>query len=681
MSDRRICLLQARRFMRKKCSLRKMIRKGIHAIYTNPKIFHYSCACYSAWWIVSGCILRNNFSHSCFQLVSSVLVLASMAEAPGRGGIRQRLDHAEALAQAPSALAKFLLQEFAWGRMSATEVQRIAGHAKQDMDQVRAGRTLNDLDQLAAIGTEGYNPGNCYRDVMKIINKHSDLPPATQVDMPTKRGNGTCSLMLPHVVFSYLYHRNREQFEKLFCPGGTDQLKKFWSQCQHTPGFKDQSARSTLKPDRCVPVGCHGDEVPVAGRGKTYCKFSVVFSWFSLWASMLPTRESLLLIWCSNPAQFVEGVEGTLHTYWSALSWSLKALAAGRWPTRDWRGIRFDPQSAEGQKGGSLLAGGFYGILISLCGDLDYNNKFLSLPHWSSSTRPCNLCLCTATGSHTWRDFRLEAPWRSTLFTSLGWMADPGRSRCILFDNPNISGLTAQPDWMHIKFLGFQQFFLGSCLFLLCHQLLPSSPLQNLRRIGLMVFRLQRRRPGTTRIPLNYWSKLSVFMKKKGFPKMKGSAAQIKAAVPLIRAVWLKFASHENLNHRRISLVFKLDREIEDILVEFSPQHGYYALPLEQARNIREKQAALSQLMVMLEEFYSNEPRPLFNVVSKLHYAAHAVDSANTLHPFLNWCWKGEDFMSVTSTLISACLRSRNDIGATVAAMDRYRYAMYRQWS
>lgn len=549
------------------------------------------------------------------------------------------------------------------------------------MDQVRAGKTLKDLDNLAKLGTDGHNPGNCYRDVMRIINRIPDLPPVTKVEMPTKRGDSSCSLMLPHVVFSYLYHHSRERFEMLFCPGGPRQLRQFWSQCKNTPSFKDCSLRSTLNPEKCVPLGCHGDEVPVAGRGKTYCKFSVVFSFFSLCATMMPTRESLLLIWCSNPAQFVDGPAGTLHQFWTILSWSLQCLSTGRFPSRDWRGVRYDPQSPEGIKAGSYLAGGWYGILLSLCGDLDYNNKFLSLPHWSSATRPCNLCFCTAAGSHTWRDFRLNAPWRETLLTSVSWMADPARSRCPLFDNPHVSGVSVQPDWMHVKFLGFMQFFLGSCLFLLCHQLMPSTPLQNLRRIGLMVFRSQSRSQAGTRIPLSYWSKLTVFMKKKGFPKMKGSAAQIKAAVPLIRKVWSKFASPDNLNHRRVSLVFKLDHEIEKIFSEYSPQHGYYALPLEQSRIVKEKQAALSQFMVILEEQYAAEARPLFNVVSKLHYASHAVDSASSLHPFLNWCWKGEDFMSVTSTLISACLRSRTDIAATVAAIDRYRYAMYRQWS
>lgn len=233
----------------------------------------------------------------------------------------------------------------------------------------------------------------------------------------------------------------------------------------------------------------------------------------------MPTCESLLLIWACNPQMFIDGVGGTLDCFWKVVQWSFTILFSGKWPSHDHRGVRYPKGSPEERKSGTWLAGGFYCIVLSLCGDLDYNNKFLNLPHWSNAKRPYNLYRYTSLGPTTWKDYRAIAPWRSTCFTTPSWHADTERSTCPIFNTPNISGLTVQPDWMHIKYLGFMQFFLGSVLYILTHTIMPSSPLQNSRRIGLIVSRLQRRWQESARIPVRVWSKLTTFMKEKRVPK------------------------------------------------------------------------------------------------------------------------------------------------------------------
>lgn len=602
-----------------------------------------------------------------------------MASSTRRGGIQQRLQAEARELEAPSSLAQYLLVEFAWGRMSPQQVQTIAAHAVDDMQKVAEGKNLQELKKLSKIATGGHHEGNAYRDLMVIVNRTSNLPPASKIDLPTKRGESTSSLLLPHEVFPYLYHYDYEMFQKQFFPKGTSELERFWDQCKEHPNLRNQSVLENLEPAKTVPIGCHGDEVPVAGRGKTYCKYSVVWSWFSLCSTLMPTKQSLLLIWCANPAMFIDGAGGTLDCFWLLFAWSLSILATGRWPHADWRGIAYERGSAGFTKAGRALAGGFKAVLCSLVGDLDYFHKFMNLAHWSSNQRPCTLCRCTTNGPLTWKDYRTNAPWRATVYTPETWRADPDVGSCRIFDAPHVSGCTLQPDWMHIKFLGFMQYFLGSCLFVLTHHIMPSSPLHNLHRIGLMVCRLQRAST-TTKMGLRHFAKLTLFMKKKGFPKMKGSAASIKCVIPAIRKIWDRFRSQDNVVHQRVSLIFQLDAQVERILQQYSPLAGYYALPADQAAIVFQKQNQLSALMVMLEEHYADEPRPLFNTVSKLHYTAHSTSSAGTMHPFLSWCWRGEDFMSVTSTLVSSCLRGRNDVAATVAAIDKYRFALHQQW-
>eukprot|EP00971_Amphidinium_carterae_P236935 4702524-Amphidinium_carterae.1 len=90
-----------------------------------------------------------------------------------RLGVRQRLAAADvrdarkmfALQGAkPSRLAKLLLEQWAWGNMSAVTVQALAEAADDD------GCPHTDVKRLAAIGSRGVQSGNCSRDLQAILS-------------------------------------------------------------------------------------------------------------------------------------------------------------------------------------------------------------------------------------------------------------------------------------------------------------------------------------------------------------------------------------------------------------------------------------------------------------------------------------------------------------------------------
>ena len=131
---------------------------------------------------------------------------------------------------------------------------------------------------------------------------------------------------------------------------------------------------------KVIPIGIHGDEVPVAGRGKVYVKLSIVFTWFSLLCHSLPTKESLLWIWACAPQCFKDGCEGTIEVFWKLLPWSLNSLATGTWPSHDYRGVAYPPGSKERARAGQPLAAGFHCVLVSLVGDMDYLRNLFNYP-------------------------------------------------------------------------------------------------------------------------------------------------------------------------------------------------------------------------------------------------------------------------------------------------------------
>ena len=114
-------------------------------------------------------------------------------------------------------------------------------------------------------------------------------------------------------------------------------------------------------------------------------------------------------------------VQVEMDRTWKVLAWSFDCLALGTWPSKDYRGIkrlgsmpkvllkkfyvpnlkdfwlcersnyvRYKPSDPEHSRAGQPLAGGWRGLLLCLCGDLDFFAKFMQLPRRRGSvTRNC----------------------------------------------------------------------------------------------------------------------------------------------------------------------------------------------------------------------------------------------------------------------------------------------------
>lgn len=126
---------------------------------------------------------------------------------------------------------------------------------------------------------------------------------------------------------------------------------------------------------RCVPIGVHGDEVPLVGVGKVWCRMMLTFQWFSLIATSTTssTKDIMHWIWGVLDRFICAGEGGTMETFFAILEafqacrclvvlleschlccrpdikntlnsqleckeWSFRALYEGTWPSHDYRG-------------------------------------------------------------------------------------------------------------------------------------------------------------------------------------------------------------------------------------------------------------------------------------------------------------------------------------------------------
>jgi hypothetical protein len=249
-----------------------------------------------------------------------------------KGGQRQRIARAqeeELFVTGDSSLFLFLMDMFAWGQFSPQQVQHIAQLACRDIAKVQPnGSKFNDLETLASLGASGVYPNKIHGELMAKYGQLSKLSPPFKADLPFKEPLGTKpqAFLLPHAMFADMYHNYPEHWRQHVLPSATE-LGKFWAAVESHPQMishpvKDRTGFQQL----CVPIGLHGDGVPMTGKGKGWCKTMTLFSWTSLTATG-NTKDIQFWIWGVFDKLCAQGVcDGTLHQFFKILSWSFFLL-------------------------------------------------------------------------------------------------------------------------------------------------------------------------------------------------------------------------------------------------------------------------------------------------------------------------------------------------------------------
>ena len=159
--------------------------------------------------------------------------------------------------------------------------------ASADMEMVGGVVPVN-YRRLASIGASGAAPQNAHRDLLTALGVVPKV--ALEVEFPFHAQNVlqyqqlNQSLLLPHSMFAHLYANHQGAFHH-FLLGGNQNAEAFWVALEDTEHYtnhwvKDDQNRGTL-----VPLGLHGDAVPVVGRGKSWSKSLEIYSWSSLMAA------------------------------------------------------------------------------------------------------------------------------------------------------------------------------------------------------------------------------------------------------------------------------------------------------------------------------------------------------------------------------------------------------------
>lgn len=406
------------------------------------------------------------------------------------GGVRQRRAasanaETDPTVSGDSALAKYLLDMFAWGEFSPQRIQKIASLCMQDLMAFQKNKQVkDDLATLSRLGSSGHYANKVHAELMRKARPISNLPPLMSFKTRFKAPLGlqSQSMLLPNELFSVLYHKYRSTWEKTIRPS-EEVLRNFWAGAANHPLLENNSIKDVEQwTSLCIPVGMHGDAVPVVGPGKAWVKKLDAYSWFSL-VSQRNVREKLMFTYAAIEKVVQLGYpDGTYEEAFQILRWSFSWMMKGLFPDKHHRGNKYAEFTVDGQRALQPLANGFRGFLFALCGDLEYFNQLIALPNYNKKEGPCAICKTCQEGEMTWLNFKLNAPWISSEWKKQDWLDWPQRSRRPIFSLEGASCHLVAYDYMHCKYLGTDMYQFGSCLKLLTHYILPSaSPEENLK--------------------------------------------------------------------------------------------------------------------------------------------------------------------------------------------------------
>eukprot|EP00438_Fugacium_kawagutii_P010151 Skav200440 [mRNA] locus=scaffold559:16017:17858:- [translate_table: standard] len=595
---------------------------------------------------------------------------------PGPSGQQQRLAAQREETTQDSAVHALLMLLIAKGIMSGVLAHQIAVACKKDFELCKRGYNFPDLDRLANL-KEGRN---LIRSVHATLEKSTTLPAPMKASVPYTDGLAEGHFLLPHEYFSAMFE-DPELWAKTILPQ-EDQLEKFWDSFQEHPLMHQHPIKRRKDWKRTVvPLSLHGDEVPVVGVGKIWSRSVLSFSWMSMVANAMGAKGQDISFYifglfekfaCESSATCL----GTMETVFEILFWSFDCLWKGVWPSHDHRGIPWPRDSWQFHRAGRPLAGKFCAILLQLCGDLDYNAKWLGTPVSTNHSRPCIQCRASFTGPCTWHDNRAGSPWQQNLLNRGNWRAH-WTTKCKLFMLPGMSCWSIALDLMHNLYLGWLQHFFGSTFYLLTHECMDGSPLENLRRIDAIIKTIQRndQTRGKYRQRL---SKLSMFMKRSGFPKLKGRAAEIRGIDFALLGVWRQFMDNSIEQHIQVEAFLQLIVEINELMNVYSPRNGMMAIPEPHYTHLFEKGCQAAQLHVLLMEHYAAAGVRVFNCTSKMHFTLHTLHLSKWVRPSLTWCYKGESNMRCVQQLWRSCLSGNKHfaVGRVAATKQRHLVAL-----
>ena len=284
------------------------------------------------------------------------------------------------------------------------------------------------------------------------------------------------------------------------------------------------------------------------------------------------------------------------------------------------------------------------------------------------------MCKCKAEGPLAWKKF---ASWQHVSdmeWKPQEWLAWDGKSTCPLFQAKGVTACSVMLDWMHVKYLGNDQYIYASIFHLLCFVMLPQAPLQNL----LSIWEEMKSLYNFLGVPhrYHYFNRLTMFVRKSGPPKLRGKAAEVHHLHKVMLHLWSKHYNKDIAVHRQILALLKMNSKVEDLLDEYRHE---MALPANAAKEFLDTCCCMCHLQQLLFDHFGDEEVQLFNITLKTHDIIHLALHSHQVSPRAIWNFSGESNMGILKLLGSSCVKGLAPQDCCAKMMQHWTYGMHFQ--
>ena len=269
-----------------------------------------------------------------------------------------------------------------------------------------------------------------------------------------------------------------------------------------------------------------------------------------------------------------------------------------------------------------------------------------------------------------WAEFRAgRAQWQAECWTNAEWRAiHPDAHPMLQLDGVGIQNVF--PDWMHTKHLGCDKMAYASVMHVLCYELLPGTPQENVDMTWaecLAFYREHRIRDHYRHMRLSLFCKPRAHLAK--FPKMRRKAIEVRNLGPPLLKIWTARMDAGSLLHQQVAYMLRCSVKLEDMLREHK---ALYRFPPDIALEFRATTEKYLQLTSSVARIYGESGRKLFDVTTKHHILWHCADSGSLINPAKSWCYKGEDNMLHVRRLAASSLTGTKQYRVGGKVLDKW---------
>ncbi|CAE7336164.1 unnamed protein product [Symbiodinium sp. CCMP2592] len=201
-------------------------------------------------------------------------------------------------------------------------------------DAARARETGDmpgELETLAKLGASGLYPNKCWADLTRQLAPSIKVPPAVLHKVPTKAGLDTLPVLMPHELLASIYDTFPAVWVKVVKPSDS-RAEQFWRSVKGHPALESSPLLARPNYQRlCIPLGVHGDAVPITALGKAWCQQLTDLSFMSL-LGLGSVKELLFYMggFWEKLRVMSNDMNGTAHKFLAVLAWSFQILWEGR---------------------------------------------------------------------------------------------------------------------------------------------------------------------------------------------------------------------------------------------------------------------------------------------------------------------------------------------------------------